>query len=195
VRDTIITVLILGGLVSGYMYYTEGGIIGPQVGTPFQGSTTLPNIEADKGMDAYVNASQGVQNDYESDQGNFDQDADSTEDEGSADQVAKSKSLYSIYKRKKESRITQPSDRHQKSNHQKKSKSKVVHGVPVEDWVLAQQDNILLPAVSPNAEDGLRVFFQCLEIKRKGPEYLEKNECKALLVRRSTDRGNSMPSQ
>lgn len=188
-RDTMIALLVLGSLIGAYFYFQDSISFGPHVGTP--SSISQNNLEKQVlNSDPKRIQTQGV-HDEGTDQGYSEQSAEFREGEAPSIEVAESKGLYSIYKGKSKKRLEQQDEPSEHPVKAASAKEKVVHGVPLQAWVRSQKNKILLPAVTADTGNGLRVFLQCLELKQKGPEYLERGECKALLVRHSTDRGKS----
>ena len=68
---------------------------------------------------------------------------------------------------------------------------KVVHGVPVAAWTLSRRDSLPMGPTSPAAPEGVRVFLQCMELKKGGPQSLAQSECQALAYRELKVRENS----
>lgn len=64
----------------------------------------------------------------------------------------------------------------------RKSKPKMVFGVPLESWILSRRHRVAEAPVGE--EEGLRVYLQCLELTKKESRGLEKNRCRALLANR-----------
>lgn len=67
-------------------------------------------------------------------------------------------------------------------------KSIVLHGVPVQAWVLSQRDSIAR-AVTPDEGDSLRLFLWCMELKKNRLETVEPKQCGALTRKDSPELG------
>ena len=48
-------------------------------------------------------------------------------------------------------------------------------------YVNLMKNNISLREVPENSDLGMRVFVQCMELKKRGPEYVGQRDCGALL--------------
>ena len=64
----------------------------------------------------------------------------------------------------------------------------VLHGVPVQAWVLSHRDSIAR-AVTPDEGDSLRLFLWCMELKKKRLETVGPKECEALTHKDSPELG------
>jgi len=112
------------------------------------------------------------------------------QDEGTADYVAEAQELPSIYQEQSPKPVVAASDSGvaasdaQKNSHRRSPRRKVVHGVPVDLWILSKQNSLNVPNEEAPSELGMRVFVQCMELKKKGAEYVGKAECQSLLAHR-----------
>lgn len=73
---------------------------------------------------------------------------------------------------------------------EQKVEPKVVHGVPVDAWVLANRDKVNLNKVPPPAPGQLRLFVQCMELKSGEANELKEKECRELAARAQPTRPN-----
>jgi len=67
---------------------------------------------------------------------------------------------------------------------------RVVHGVPVDAWVLSRRDKVKLDKVPPPAPSQLRFFVQCMELKGGQTSELQEKECRELAQRTTPTRPN-----
>ncbi len=71
---------------------------------------------------------------------------------------------------------------------EKKVEPKVLHGVPVEAWVLSKRNKVNLNKVPPPAPGNLRVFVQCMELKKGETDELTERKCRELAQRGQRER-------
>ncbi len=88
------------------------------------------------------------------------------ESEGTASEGEKISSIYS----------------HKKLKRSKKSKT-VVHGVPLEDFVDAKQNALPMFDVTAGKPNGVRMFVQCMEVKKGNTVNLNERECSELALK------------
>lgn len=62
----------------------------------------------------------------------------------------------------------------------------MVHGVPIEDWVLSDRDGIAMGDPGDDPE-GMRVYLMCMELKRKRLESISQQQCASFKLKRPTD--------
>lgn len=60
------------------------------------------------------------------------------------------------------------------------TKTKNWHGVPVTAWLESRRSALPNPPVTAEAGDNLRFFFQCMELKKDGPQEVAERECRKL---------------
>ncbi len=66
---------------------------------------------------------------------------------------------------------------------EEKVEPKVIHGVPVDAWVLSTRDKVNMNKVPPPAPSQLRFFVQCMELKQGQADELKEKECRELAAR------------
>lgn len=180
-KDTFLALALIGGVVGGYFYLTDGQLA-PEVGRP--------SVEARKDF-VWKNVGPGTKHGRKggrygkgSDSSHADQAQGFGAGEGIAGNDSEIEGLTSIYpvkKRAGESRSAKVAANGKSARAAKKRK--VVHGVAVEAWAAAQQNRIALHGKPQAPPKGLRVFLQCMELKKQGPEALNQRQCESLLVR------------
>lgn len=65
----------------------------------------------------------------------------------------------------------------------KAAKAKVVHGVPLEDFIDAKQDALPMYDVTQGKPNGVRMFVQCMEVKKGNTLNLSEQQCAELTMR------------
>lgn len=167
-RDTLVAMLIIGGILGGYLY------------TRNTASLVSPKISAQKAQPKFTQRT-GVRHDQNESQ----QSKNHGQVEGDAEHVAEAQSLPSIYQEQGSGQSAPKSAVKNKSVVSRRSpRKKFLHGVPVEAWVLSRQNTFSVPTEEGPSELGMRVFVQCMELKKKGAEYVGAQECQSLLARR-----------
>lgn len=94
--------------------------------------------------------------------------------EGDSGSIAETENLNSIYSQNHE--VGQTVAYRSKTRKPKK----VVIGVPVEAYVASRRNALGGGDVTAPEELGIRVFFQCMELKKEGPQTLAQRECSQL---------------
>lgn len=188
-RDTIIALLFVSGLAGAYYYLRQSGYVQEypyQVSEKQNPKASLTSRKKIKQSGATHDANAHLEPNIQSQ--SHGQDARASVD------VAAAEELPSIY----ESQGTGPGVGTGSANAAPsqsvkqpvkaaaRRKQKVIHGVPVDAWVLSRQNALAGPAAADTA-GGMRVFLQCMELKKKGPEYVGQNQCEELLAKRSSD--------
>ena len=122
-------------------------------------------------------------------------------EEGAGDAFEQAQSLPSIYQDEEaeqpgysvssEEELESESDETKVSSQTSPAKNPVVYGIPVASW-LKQQKNRLASKVELSNPTGMRVFFNCLEIKKQGTETLTQKQCKEIAVSREKSRGAAL---
>jgi hypothetical protein len=112
--------------------------------------------------------------------------------EGATGDFATVESLPSIYQEKFTKRSVKVS-----SHNSDGTKPKVLYGVPVDAWVRSQANSFGMPVSSDVGDLNVRVFVQCMELKKEGAEALTQTQCKPLqqglvnIAKRSYDRNTA----
>lgn len=70
-------------------------------------------------------------------------------------------------------------------------KQPVVYGVPVASW-LKHAQNQLPHRIDLKQPEGMRLFFNCMEIKKGGTQALSQKECKEIAVSREKSKGAAL---
>lgn len=76
-------------------------------------------------------------------------------------------------------------------DHRRKDKSelsKVVYGVPTEEWAAERRNALPLRPITPESKDGMRIFVQCMELKKAGPSYVGNEPCNELAKGQKAER-------
>jgi hypothetical protein len=73
-----------------------------------------------------------------------------------------------------------------------KNKSKVIHGVPVEAWAEAQAHALGAFTVTPDSESSLRVFVNCMEMRKGKLDPIAERECHSLAGVNDNSRRNKV---
>ncbi len=192
-RDTLIGLFLIVGLGMGYWLISRSS----DAITPLE--STLGNSGTSKSS-RYTK--QGVHNERKNSKqiGRDQKFAKNTNHQtGSAAADLESEGVHSIYSQgpRKSRSSVKPSSQFtalpdgivdadaplNKSETAKVSKSPVIHGLPVDDWILSRRDSISLQKVSPPAPSQLRFFFQCMELKEGVTNELKEGECRALAAK------------
>jgi hypothetical protein len=180
VRDTFVAILVVGVMVGAYVRFGKHLTLGPEIGRPSKVAT----VDQRRGPSPHSRSKQGVMNGEASNRFHTEQAQGHGEDEGAAVDAAEIESLTSIYQgpRRKPSRPAgvKAVQENSKFRSPDKPAKKVLYGVPVEDFVLARQDNLPAPVAADTGEASVRVFVQCMELKKDGPEGLAERECARL---------------
>jgi len=187
-RDTFIGVLFLVGMICGYLYLRDTASLVPS-------GMSMPLAQAKKSVQgkskSKINQSKtGVRHAKSSNRHQHQQSKTHREDEGSTNHVAEAEELPSIYQEQSPKPGVAASDSgvaasdSQNISNRRPPRRKVVHGVPVDLWVLSKRNSLNVPNEDAPSELGMRVFVQCMELKKKGAEYVGKTECQSLLAHR-----------
>lgn len=183
-RDAIIVIGFLAVIGLGYRLIFGSELrIGPSLGQPAvhasaQGHSSATKKSFHSERESILGVTHERSNDPENE----------SDDSTSAFEATTTEKLPTIYseQRFKQQAIDSSDGEGASSSFSKSSTSearpKVVHGVPLKAFAKSQEFNIAHAPVSAPAKSGLRVFLQCMELKSKGSELLEKNECASLLT-------------
>lgn len=186
-RDTIIALLVMSGIVGGYLYMKQAGLLPSSI----QNAANLANQKSRQEksrLSQHKKSSKGATHDHS----NHDQQTQiDGQDEGASGDVAEAESLPSIYKSEgfSKSAAVAAGDqgKSRKSRGKKLAKKKVIHGVPIQDFIDSRQNAISMNNDGDEDDLGVRVILQCHELKKKGPEYVGKHECQSLLAHGSNE--------
>lgn len=118
-------------------------------------------------------------------------------EEGASSSFEQAQSLPSIYQTEEPehsgSAVSLKEEIGQESNEDvvEHPKQQVVYGIPIASW-LKQQKNRLAPKVEAADSNGLRVIFNCMELKKAGTQALNQRDCKEIAVSREKSRGAAL---
>jgi len=173
-RDTLVAVLFIAGLAGGYFFMRDTASLSPKLSAQAASQKFTQQRKT------------GVRHDQSANRDESQQSQNYRQDEGDAGQIAEAQSLPSIYQEQSAGQSAQPTVKSKKiaASRRPPRKGKVLHGVPVEAWVLSRQNTFSVPTEEGPSELGMRVFVQCMELKKKGAEYVGQNECQSLLAHR-----------
>lgn len=170
-RDTLITITLLGAVIGGYFYFTDGRIA-PNIGKPAASTPSQAFV--------WENQSNGGKNDrrhQKSGRGQGEADFQSGEiDSGDREEIQRITSIYPAQKRSRSAKLGKS------GTAGTRKQRKVVHGVPLQAFAESQRDRIDFKSVPGPNKEGLRVYLQCMELREKGTTPLQENECDRLLV-------------
>ncbi len=97
-------------------------------------------------------------------------------DEGAASDATEAQKLDSIYSGKEphsQSSVVANSEARQVPE-------KVIHGVPINSYLQNHKNMLGYPAVSEDTSAAMKVYLQCMEVKKKGLHYTGEKECERL---------------
>lgn len=180
-RDTFLGLLLLAGMVGAYAYFQKSDLGKPKLGSaPSARATHAANSKRGVNPQHGKGRHEGT-NPFESKRAE-------TLQPGEGDSVASTEAeggLPSLYEDEERSGPAESSAAVTSGEPVRRPRraTKVVHGVPVDTMARARRDKLPLPAVTADSGSGLRVFFQCLELKRQGTEALTERECSRLVAR------------
>ncbi len=183
-RETIPYIVLLGALTTGYVAIKNRNAT---TSTEAQQNVlaTYPkptSIIYKKTKPHYV--SKGVKHEGRSSiTASNTQSTSSRKNEELADATTEIESLTSIYE-------------NHKGRHRESVKTKLdlsaqpkspIHGVKVAAWIASKENQVPTTIADPTLGDGLRVFFNCMELKKQGPKVLNDHDCEAIASRESVD--------
>lgn len=192
-RDTIFAVLVMAGLATSYHFFRGVDSVSPSAATsasarPAKGAGAVPISR---------NRNKGVIHDESTSRVALETASADGADAGSADDADAASGFASIYEDERlgsgsaqnavnaDTKKTS-SKRNKKSarvaGKQERTKAKVVLGVPLDAFVRSQQNRLAGKPVAPTSE-GMRTFFNCMELKSEGAEPLTEQQCKSLAFR------------
>jgi len=188
VRDTIIAILVLLGTTTLYFsakQYQKSHSVLPTSSKLVTQTKTLHQGEHNES--ASHRGRQQVESDIES----------NGSEEGSSSSFEQAESFPSIYQDEEpelsRSAVNLEEEIESESNESAvvKPKQPVVYGVPVASW-LKHQKNRLASKVEAKNPTGMRLFFNCMELKKEGTEPLSQRDCKEIAVSREKSRGAAL---
>lgn len=192
-RDTFIGVLFLVGMICGYLYLRQtASLIPSEVSKPLAQAKSQPG----KSQSKFNQRKTGVRHAKSSNRHQHQQSKNHGQDEGTANHVAEAQELPSIYQEQSPEAVVagssvagvaQPTSvaaEASTNSNRRPPRRKVVHGVPVDLWVLSKQNSLNVPNEEAPSELGMRVYVQCMELKKQGAKYVGKSECQSLLAHR-----------
>ena len=175
-RDSILAVAFVAATFGGIHYLKRTGVIqgwfpsGQSVSQPSNSFITAKEVK--KG--------QGVKHDKKPGRYHDPEAEDHGQAEGASGDGPEAQDLTSIYHQKRSARPRATVGSEEKMGGGKTAK--VIHGVPVQAWIASREDSLSLSAADAKDDGALRVYLQCLELKKKGPEYIGPKECDSLLA-------------
>ena len=101
------------------------------------------------------------------------------------DEGKKLPSIYSSQKAQRPEPAVTAEGEEESEDSQSLVQDTVVHGVPVQAWAQSKQNHLNTEVPDPNAGSGMRFFVGCLEMKKKGARF-EQKDCQAMIAQ-STD--------
>jgi hypothetical protein len=174
-RDSLIAVMVVGGLVGSFVYLKSTGHLMPNIATPAE----LAMARVKSAPHPHPTTHKGEVNGPKSTRLDDQQAQDNGQDEGASDDASEIESIASIYQDKgatgRSRRVKSPI-----LSEEREPKPAVIHGVPIAAWVRSRQDALPEATVPSDSGDGIRVFLQCMELKKEGPEALKERDCERL---------------
>lgn len=110
------------------------------------------------------------------------------EDEGSSISADEIESIASIYQDQEGQREQQPESAVSATNNElpKSRPISPIPGVKVAAWVRSNSNHLKTDVPDPRIGAGMRVFVNCVELKKKGASPLEQRECDRVLAKKDT---------
>jgi len=164
-RDTLIMVAILGLVALGLAEFKKYEI-------PFP--TLKSTAKAGRDQKKISNNNSGVKHEGTGHQHDFETQSAGS-DEGFASNAEEGEKLPTIYSGQESDSQSSVND-----SEPRKKAEKVVQGVPLESFVLSHKNSLGLSAVVEDTSPSMRVYVQCMEVKKKGLEYTGQEECQRL---------------
>ncbi len=187
-RDTLVAILVICGIVGGFYASRLTETAKPQeivLEAKNLPSTGNDAIAVQKTSDQRVEvrrggkSQKGVRHGKRTNKKHYQQVKAQREDEGAANNVVTAESVPSIY-----SEEQQPSGsaalNSSNGGVSATTAPKVVHGVPVEGWVRSHRNSLSPATVTDETGEGMRLFVQCVEVKKRGTTPLSERQCGAL---------------
>lgn len=187
-RDTLLGILFLAGIVGAYAYFPRTISTAPEVG--LNSASALSQRPAGK-PGRPINKHKGRQHGERANPGKGKGPEAHRQSEGASVASSEVEGLPSLYEDEgtgpsvTDSSVAGDPDPIALSKPKPKPHrtTKVVHGVAVEAWSKSRKDKLPLPVVTADGGSRLRVFFQCMELKDKSAEPLSEKECGRLVAR------------
>jgi hypothetical protein len=111
--------------------------------------------------------------------------------EGIAGRTSEAEGLPSIYSKEQESKsITGEKPTHKVARKARNKgalakrdakKEKMIHGVPLNQWIEWNKNNLRLGEVAGEQQSDMRFFVQCMEIRKGKPQSVGQRDCKKLI--------------
>jgi hypothetical protein len=111
--------------------------------------------------------------------------------EGVAGRTSEAEGLPSIYSKEQESKSVETEKPAKKVARQARSKGalakrdakkeKMIHGVPLNQWIEWNKNNLRLGEVAGDQQSDMRFFVQCMEIRKGKPQSVGQRDCKKLI--------------
>jgi len=201
VRDTIIAILVLLGTTTVYFAtkhnQKENVVLNTSSKFNTYSASSRKRISQTKNLKTLH---QGEHNESASHRGSQQVESDiesNGSEEGASSSFEQAQSLPSIYQDEEPelsgSAVNLEDEIESVSNENtvKKPKQPVVYGVPVASW-LKHNKNRLASKTELQKSTGVRLFFNCLELKKEGTQPLNPKECKEIAVSREKSRGAAL---
>lgn len=200
-RDTVIAIMVLlgaTGIYFGVKHYQKNGQVlqlssksnHPSTSSRkklSRNSKSKPLHQGEHNESASHRSRQQVESDIES----------IGSEEGGSSSFEQAESLPSIYQDEESELSGSAVDLEEKiesESHEStadKPKQPVVYGVPVASW-LKHNKNRLASKVELKNPSGVRLFINCMEIKKEGTQALTQRDCKQIAVSREKSRGAAL---
>ncbi|GEM_PF-4241071 len=111
--------------------------------------------------------------------------------EGIAGRTSEAEGLPSIYSKEQESKSVEADKPAKKVARKARSKGalakrdskkeKMIHGVPLNQWIEWNKNNLRLGEVAGEQQSDMRFFVQCMEIRKGKPQSVGQRDCKKLI--------------
>lgn len=190
-RPLITGFIVLGVAFLGYRALKNSDRFAPNVVAPIPATQPLQSSEKfpTKPTSQLVSKSIRKEKKHESKRLIADPDAQrprSGKNEGTSISTDEIESLTSIYQ-SEERRIEQPEFAAISEFESPKPQSRSpIPGVKIAAWVRSNQDRLPKEVPDPKVGSSLRVFVNCVELRKKGASPLEKGECEKIVASKET---------
>ncbi|MBI4405674.1 MAG: hypothetical protein HY537_16060 [Deltaproteobacteria bacterium] len=180
-RESVIALIVLAGILTAVIKLNHNGNLLPNVGSPAQ--MAVPSKQDSDLKKKGVTHERANQRTHFKAQNTREETVAAESAGGDASPFGESQNLPSIYE--SEAFTVSAAEKENSATGQQAKGKKVLHGVPLEAWVLSQKNAIAWPVSADESQ--LRLFLGCMEWKKKGLSPVEPRECRALTHKESAE--------
>ena len=164
-RESLIAILVLLAVMGGYYHLKKLGLtFVPKLAPAEKSSLAQP-----------MSLTKGKKNDKASTHEHARPHSNSRKSQGSTNEADETENFPSLYSTSEESG-------ERRVENKGKTERSIIKGVPVQGWIDSQRFSLSSLSEPAPSETGMRVFLQCIELKKKGAEYLKERDCQSLLA-------------